>query len=171
MRLTAAIHIEDMLVDDIPAVHAIERRSFSTPWPENAFHEELSRNRMARYVVARVGDEIVGYAGLWMIVDEGHITTFGVDPVWRRQGVGQRMLLHIADLSRALGATRMTLEVRASNQAAQALYGRFGFVETGRRPGYYSDDGEEAIIMATPLLDDPVYRQLIELRRAMIGDR
>ena len=171
MRLAHVTRVEEMRLDDIEAVHAIERRSFSTPWPANAFHEEITRNRMARYVVARVGDEIVGYAGLWMIVDEGHITTFGVDPAWRRQGIGQRMLLHLADLSSQLGATRMTLEVRASNVAAQALYGKFGFVETGRRPGYYSDDGEEAIVMATPLLDDPVYRELIELRRGTIEGR
>ncbi|MFN2484956.1 MAG: ribosomal protein S18-alanine N-acetyltransferase [Candidatus Limnocylindria bacterium] len=160
-----------MQIADIPAVHAIERRSFSSPWPENAFHEELTHNRMARYVVARVGEEIAAYAGLWMIVDEGHITTFGVDPAWRRQGIGQRMLLYLVDLSRELQATRMTLEVRASNQAAQALYCKFGFVETGRRPRYYSDDGEDAIVMATPLLDDPVFLELLELRRATIEDR
>ena len=168
MRVTSAIRIDDMAVADIPAVHAIERRSFSTPWPENAYYEELTRNRMARYVVAKVGDEIVGYAGLWMIVDEGHITTFGVDPRWRRRGVGQRMLMHVADLAREQGATRMTLEVRVSNAAAQALYAKFGFVEAGRRAGYYSDDGEDALVMATPPLDDPVYRELLELRRAGI---
>ena len=171
MRLTSAIRVDEMQLADIPLVHSIERRSFPTPWPENAFYEELTRNRMARYVVARVDDEIAGYAGLWIIVDEGHITTFGVDPGWRRRGVGPRMLLHVADLSRELGATRMTLEVRVSNTAAQALYGKFGFVETGRRTGYYSDDGEDALVMATPRLDDPVYRQLIELRRATIEDR
>ena len=168
MRLTSAVRIDEMLVADIPAVHAIERRSFTTPWPENAYLEELTRNRMARYVVAKVGDEIVGYAGLWMIVDEGHITTFGVDPSWRRRGIGQRVLLYVTDMSRELGATRMTLEVRVSNTAAQALYGKFGFVETGRRPGYYSDDGEDALVMATPRLDDPVYAELVERRRASI---
>jgi ribosomal-protein-alanine N-acetyltransferase len=171
MRLTSAARIEDMLIADIPAVHAIERRSFTTPWPENAFHEELNHNRMARYIVARVGEDVAGYAGLWMIVDEGHITTFGVDPAWRRQGIGQRMLLYLVDLSRELGATRMTLEVRVSNAAAQALYAKFGFVETGRRPRYYSDDGEDALVMATPLLDDPVFLELLELRRSTIEGR
>ncbi|MDQ3880912.1 MAG: ribosomal protein S18-alanine N-acetyltransferase [Chloroflexota bacterium] len=160
-----------MLLADIPAVHAIERRSFSTPWPANAFEEELTRNRMAHYVVARVDGVIAGYAGLWMIVDEGHITTFSVDPSWRRRGIGQRMLLHLVDLSRRLGATRMTLEVRVSNVAAQALYAKFGFVETGRRRGYYSDDGEDALVMATPLLDDPVFGELIELRRTTVEGR
>lgn len=171
MHLAAAVEIDDMRLADIPAVHAVERRSFSTPWPENAFEEEITRNRMARYVVARVGSQIAAYAGLWIIVDEGHITTFGVDPAWRRQGIGQRILLHLADMSRELGATRMTLEVRVSNTAAQALYAKFGFVETGRRPNYYSDDGEDALVMATPRLDDPVYRELIERRRASMEDR
>ena len=77
-----------MEMADIPAVLDIERRSFTTPWPPEAFHQELTHNRLARYTVARQGGAVVGYAGVWLMVDEAHITTFAVHPDWRRQGVG-----------------------------------------------------------------------------------
>ena len=169
--LTSIGQIEPMLLADIPAVHEIERRSFRTPWPEHAFREELTTNTMARYLVARAGDTIAAYAGLWIIVDDGHITTFGVDPAWRRQGIGQRMLLHLADLSADLGATRMTLEVRSSNEPAKALYAKFGFVQAGVRRAYYTDDGEDAIVMTTPPLSDPSQRALVDDLRARLLER
>ena len=169
--LAAAVRIDEMTLDDIPGVHEIERQSFSTPWPANAFREELTSNRMARYIVARLDGEIAGYAGLWVVVDEGHITTFGVHPERRRRGVGKRMLLHLAELTVRLGGERMTLEVRASNAAAQALYAQFGFLPAGVRRGYYTDDGEDAIVMTTPPLRDPVQQARIETARQALDDR
>ena len=169
MISTSAVRIDAMTLDDIPAVLEIERLSFRTPWPANAFREELTTNRMARYVVARVGDQVAGYAGLWVVIDEGHVTTFGVHPSWRRLRIGQRMLLHLADLTTALGARRMTLEVRASNEAAKALYATFGFAQAGLRRAYYSDDGEDAIVMSTPPLDDPGQRELLDAFRERLA--
>jgi [ribosomal protein S18]-alanine N-acetyltransferase len=168
MALIAPVVVEPMRPGDIPAVHEIERRSFSTPWPAYAFEQELSGNRMARYLVARAGDRVVGFAGIWLMVDEAHITTFGVDPDWRRQGVGLQMLLALDELSRSMQARRMTLEVRVSNASAQALYARFGFAVVGRRQRYYTDNGEDALIMSTPPLEDPEQRSLVEgLRRGL----
>ncbi len=121
MALTAAVRVGQMELADVPAVLDIERASFSTPWPPEAFHQELRHNRLARYVVARQGGAVVGYAGVWLMVDEAHITTFAVHPDWRRQGIGRRLLLALLVVAEELGAARMTLEVRVSNVAAQAL--------------------------------------------------
>jgi len=151
--------VDAMRMGDIEAVHEIERLSFTTPWPSYAFEQELTGNRLARYIVARAataeGERIVGFAGIWLMVDEAHITTFGVHPDWRRRGVGRRLLLRMADLALELGAARMTLEVRVGNEAAQALYRAFGFRVAGRRPRYYTDDGEDAYVMSTTDLAGP----------------
>jgi [ribosomal protein S18]-alanine N-acetyltransferase len=169
MAMTARVVVDPMRLEDVPAVHAIERLSFRTPWPAYAFDQELRGNRLARYVVARAGDALVGFAGVWLMVDDAHITTFGVHPDWRRQGIGRQLLVNLAELSVAIGARRMTLEVRASNQAAQALYRGFGFEIVGRRPRYYTDDGEDALIMTTPELDDPRMQANVARERERIG--
>jgi ribosomal-protein-alanine N-acetyltransferase len=165
VALTARVVVEPMGLADVPAVHEIERLSFSTPWPVHAFEQELKGNRLARYVVARAGQRVVGFAGIWLMVDEAHVTTFGVHPDWRRQGIGRQLLLNLVELSVAIGARRMTLEVRASNGAAQELYRQFGFEVTGRRPRYYTDDGEDALVMTTPALVDPVMRGVMAAER------
>ncbi len=141
--------IEPMRADDIPAVHDIERASFSAPWPTYAFRQELESNRLARYVVAREGDHVVGYGGLWLMVDEAHITTFAVAPASRRQGVGERMLLELLRISESVGAAVATLEVRVSNLPARRLYEKYGFRPVGVRPRYYTDNNEDALIMTT----------------------
>jgi ribosomal-protein-alanine N-acetyltransferase len=126
-------------------------------------------------VVAREGaidgERVVGFAGLWLMVDEGHITTFGVHPDWRRQGVGARLLLRLADIALELGAARMTLEVRVGNLAAQELYRRFGFTIAGTRVRYYTDDGEDAFVMTTPALSDPTMRDIIDGERQRLEGR
>ena len=166
MALTARVLVEAMRLDDVAAVHEIERLSFATPWPAYAFEQELRGNRLARYVVARAGERVVGFAGVWLMVDEAHITTFGVHPEWRRQGIGRQLLLNLLDLGGALRARRMSLEVRVSNESAQALYRSFGFEVVGRRPRYYTDDGEDALVMTTPDLDDPRMTSLVAAERA-----
>jgi [ribosomal protein S18]-alanine N-acetyltransferase len=166
VALTARVVVDPMQLDDVGAVHEIERLSFRTPWPAYAFEQELKGNRLAHYLVARAGDRVVGFAGVWLMVDDAHITTFGVHPDWRRQGIGRQLLLRLAELSIGIGAGRMTLEVRASNQGAQALYRSFGFDVAGRRPSYYTDDGEDALVMTTPALDDPALRRLLDAERA-----
>lgn len=169
MALTARVVVEPMRIEDVAAVHEIERLSFRTPWPAYAFEQELKGNRLARYVVARAGDRVVGFAGIWMMVDEAHITTFSVHPDWRRQQIGRQLLLNLAEVSAAIGARRMTLEVRASNLAAQGLYRAFGFEVAGRRPGYYTDDGEDALIMTTPDLGDDAMQDRIAAERERLA--
>jgi ribosomal-protein-alanine N-acetyltransferase len=154
-----------MRLEDVPAVHEIERLSFSTPWPAHAFEQELKGNRLGRYLVARAGELVVGFAGVWLMVDEAHVTTFGVHPDWRRQGIGRQLLLNLCELSTSIGAQRMTLEVRVSNRVAQALYRSFGFEVAGRRPHYYTDDGEDALVMTTPGLRDPRMREIVTRER------
>ena len=89
-----------MGLDDLDAVQEIERRSFRTPWPSHAYRTELETNRLAHYLVARLAGRVVGYGGMWVMVDEAHITTFAVDPDFRRQGIGERLLLALLDLAR-----------------------------------------------------------------------
>jgi ribosomal-protein-alanine N-acetyltransferase len=144
-----------MRLEDIPAVHAIESASFPTPWPPYAFRGELESNRMAHYLVVRAGQRVVAYAGLWLMVDEAHVTTFAVLPAYRRRGIGGRLLSDLVELAVDLGATVVTLEVRLSNMGARQLYQRFGFRPVGVRPRYYSDNAEDALIMTTEALDSP----------------
>ena len=166
MAVSAPIVIERMRIGDVPAVIEIERLSFSSPWPAFAFEQELTSNRLAHYVVARSEDRVIGFAGIWLMVDEAHITTFGVHPEHRRRGVGRRLLLRLAELAIDLGTQRMTLEVRVSNEPAQALYRSFGFQVAGRRIAYYSDDGEDALVMTTPALAGAVMREILGAERA-----
>jgi ribosomal-protein-alanine N-acetyltransferase len=147
------VRVELMTLDDIPAVHRIEKASFPVPWPDYAFRQEIETNRLAHYLVVRVGGKIVGYGGMWMMVDEAHITTFAVLPEWRRQGIGARLMLAMMQLASDLQARVATLEVRLSNDAARQLYTRFGFRPVGIRPRYYSDNGEDALIMTSGPLD------------------
>ncbi|MBA2264576.1 MAG: ribosomal protein S18-alanine N-acetyltransferase [Chloroflexi bacterium] len=169
MALTARVVVGPMRPEDVPAVHEIERLSFSTPWPAHAFEQELKGNRLAHYLVARAGERIAGFAGMWLMVDEAHITTFGVHPDWRRQRIGRQLLLNLVELAVTIGAARMTLEVRPSNEAAQALYRTFGFEVVGRRARYYTDDHEDALVMTTPALADPRMRELVDLERRRLS--
>jgi ribosomal-protein-alanine N-acetyltransferase len=153
--------IESMRLDDLPAVHAIEEASFTAPWPPHAYRSELESNRLAHYLVARVGDAVAAYGGMWLMVDEAHITTFAVHPAWRRQRIGERLLLAFLDLATDQGAHEATLEVRLSNLAARKLYEKYGFRPVGLRPRYYSDDHEDALIMTTSPLSDARMRERI----------
>jgi ribosomal-protein-alanine N-acetyltransferase len=160
--------IEDMRIDDIDAVQVVERASFAVPWPANAFRHELTQNKNAYYLVAKEGDHIVGYAGLWLSLDEAHITTFAVLPEYRRRKIGERMLVAVFDRAGKLGAEWLTLEVRASNIGAQKLYEKYGFRPAGVRRRYYSDNNEDAIIMWTDRLKDRSVRErLAKLRAAL----
>ena len=159
LRLT----IGAMRIADLDIVQAIERASFRSPWPPNAYRSELETNRLANYLVVRVDGEIVAYGGMWLMVDEAHITTFAVHPAWRRQRIGERLLLAFLDLAVARRAHEATLEVRLSNLAARRLYEKYGFRPVGLRPRYYSDDNEDALIMTTEPLDEP--RMLERLAR------
>src|ERR1044072_5672296 len=114
------LRVEPMTVADLPALHAIERASFVAPWPPESYRNDLETNRLAQYLVARVRDEIAAYGGVWLMIDEGHIITFAVHPAWRRQRVGERLLLAFIDLAGDRGAHEATLEVRLSNLPARS---------------------------------------------------
>ena len=157
VRLT----VTEMTAEDIPAVHAIESASFPTPWPPYAFRDEIESNRMARYIVVRAGERVIAYAGIWLMVDEAHMTTFAVLPAYRRRGIGGFLLSELMALCTDIGAAVCTLEVRLSNAAARKLYGEFGFKPVGVRPRYYSDDGEDALIMTTDRLETPDMQRLM----------
>jgi ribosomal-protein-alanine N-acetyltransferase len=164
-RAPLTIVVDRMTVDDLAAVHEIERESFTTPWPAHAYRQELEQNKLAHYLVARYGDLIVGFAGTWMLVDEAHVTTFATRASWRRQGVGERLLIALLDLAVARGAAEATLEVRPSNYPARNLYEKFGFRVAGVRPRYYSDNNEDALIMTTePLESRSMLERLARLR-------
>src|SRR5690554_4182995 len=136
-----------MTVDDIPQVQLVERKSFTTPWSRNIFVSELTRNDNAIYIVAEVGERIVGYAGIWIILDEGHITNIAVEPNYRRRGIGQGLMDVLTAEAVKRGVVAMKLEVRVTNYGAQALYEKLGFVPNGIRKEYYQDDKEDALIM------------------------
>ncbi len=148
------VRTEPMRLQDLDAVRRIERQSFTTPWSYEAFVSELLENDNARYLVARDGADVVGYVGLWIILDEGHITNVAVRPDRRGRGVGRCLLAAITRVARAHGARRMTLEVRKSNVRAQKLYASLGYRAAGVRPQYYVDNNEDAIIMWRELTDD-----------------
>ncbi len=127
-------------------VLAIETQVYPRPWSARLFQDELDRSGRV-YLVARIGPTVVGYAGLLMIADDGHVATVAVDPAWRRHGIATRLLLELVRRSVDVGANQLTLEVRMSNIGAQELYRRFGFAPAGARKGYYGDNGEDALVM------------------------
>ncbi|HUY60716.1 MAG TPA: ribosomal protein S18-alanine N-acetyltransferase [Candidatus Dormibacteraeota bacterium] len=159
MVLIAGLTVEAMRAEDIPEVQAIEREVFLTPWPKNAYQRELLQNRAARYLVLREGEVIRGYGGLWRIGEEAHITTIGVRKQDQGQGVGRALFAALLSRAYELGARWVTLEVRASNDAAIHLYERFQFKIIGRRRGYYTDDGEDALVMWSDNLNAPAFKE------------
>lgn len=153
---------------DIPVVHRIEVESFSLPWSQTAFYNELSDNQMAMYYVMEVIESdlqgnafqvkditkepnslnsIIGYVGAWIILDEAHITTIAVDQQFQGYGFGSHLIEHLISEALNVGCKQMTLEVRVSNEKAIQLYKKHGFKEAGIRKKYYSDNQEDAIIM------------------------
>jgi len=150
MPKDTAVHIRRMSLADIDSVVLIDRTSFSLPWSEQFYRSELNDNSAAYLYVIVTGEgvqDVVGYLGFWFIVDEAHISTFAVHPGYRRNGYGRRLLTHALSQASSLGAEMVSLEVRASNQAAVKLYESFGFGVTGRKTGYYQDTGEDALFM------------------------
>ena len=133
--------------NDVKLITELEKTCFSTPWSEQSFFEEITRNELARYAVAEVGEQIIGYAGLWLVTDEGHITNVAVHPDFRRKGIARALVSSLIKTSLREGADKFTLEVRASNAEAISLYKSLDFFECGIRREYYDDDGEDALIM------------------------
>lgn len=157
-RTTGAprITITPMRHRHLESVLAIEGRAQARPWSLRLFEDELER-RGRHYVVARAGATVVGFAGLLMIADDGHVATIAVDPARQGSKIATRLLVELVRGALDLGANQLTLEVRASNVRAHRLYQRFGFVPAGARKGYYVDNGEDAIVMWAHDVGDAAY--------------
>lgn len=140
------ITIRPMTVDDIDGVILVEQQSFLTPWSRQAFVEE-NKNLLACYLVAEDNGVIVGYAGMWVIIDEAHVTNVAILPAYRQKGLGEKLMNALIKKAVDNGAVCMTLEVRPSNTAAKNLYHKKGFAVQGKRPNYYTDTHEDALIM------------------------
>lgn len=158
----APIEVVPMTRRHLKAVHAIEAQVSPRPWSLDLFRSELAQPEASRaWFVARRGGTVVGFAGIMLIVDDGHITNVATDPACRRQGIASRLMVPLCRAGVDRGALNLTLEVRASNRGAHALYRRFGFAPAGVRAAYYpaSSDGpaEDALIMWAHDVDAPEY--------------
>lgn len=136
-----------MTMEDVEPIARIERESFTSPWSAEAFRMELTQNHFARYMIMELDGTMVGYGGMWLIVDEAHITNIAVREPYRGRGYGERLLRELMRTAAWFGAARMTLEVRVTNFVAQSLYRKLGFYDAGVRPRYYTDNQEDALIM------------------------
>jgi [ribosomal protein S18]-alanine N-acetyltransferase len=164
------VRITPMRRRHLRGVLRIEQQVYPRPWTFGLFLGEISQRASRVYLVARVGSEVVGYAGMFRAVDDGHITTVAVDPAWQRNGVATRMLLALARAALDRGCRNLTLEVRMSNSGAQALYQRFGFVPAGVRKGYYPETGEDALVMWANEVDTEAYAaRLSEIESGIPG--
>ena len=142
----ADIEYRKMIEADVARVAELERICFITPWSYNSLLGEL-KNDVAHYVVAVDNGEVCGYAGMWVMLDEAHMTNIAVSPDHRKRGIARRMILELMKAALKKGAERMTLEVRENNHNAQRLYASLGFAYAGTRKHYYSDTGENALIL------------------------
>lgn len=165
---TTSVTIEPMRRRHLRGVLRIEQSVNPRPWSLSLFSSELRYRDSRVYVVARSGTRLVGFAGLMLVAGDGHITNVGVDAEHRRRAVATRLVLELARRALAEGAVALTLEVRVSNDAAQGLYRRFGFVPAGVRKAYYADTNEDALIMWANDIDTPEYRaRLFEIEAAL----
>ncbi|WP_231578946.1 ribosomal protein S18-alanine N-acetyltransferase [Rossellomorea marisflavi] len=136
-----------MTVDDVDAVMEIEEQSFTVPWSREAFISEMEENHLSMYIVIEDEGQIAGYCGVWIVVDEAHITNVAVLPSHRGKGYGELLMRKIMEMAIESGARVMTLEARVSNVSAQSLYRKLGFQDGGIRKRYYSDNQEDALVM------------------------
>ncbi|WP_214748854.1 ribosomal protein S18-alanine N-acetyltransferase [Exiguobacterium sp. s189] len=150
----ADVKIRRMTWLDVEEVTKVEEASFSIPWTKEAFMNEMLRNEQAIYFVAVHDKRVVGFVGVWTIVDEGHITNIAVLPEFRGQGIGNQLLTELVAFAKSKELVGLTLEVRVSNVGAQKLYEQFGFMQAGRRRRYYQDNNEDAYIYWAKLGSD-----------------
>lgn len=204
--------VDRMSLADVPEVMAIERDSFTTPWPNNAYRRELGENTNAHYLVLRIASPeqpseplhppprqerrgflnglfsplgrarsplpappgqqtMAGYAGLWLVIDEAHVTTIAVRPHFRGRGLGELMLVALTEIALDINARWLTLEVRVSNTVAQELYRKYGFKPAGVRPRYYSDNHEDALIMWTDEIRSAAFQERFVALRDTLKQR
>ena len=157
-REAAKFKLRRMSRSDIDQVHALEERIFPTPWTRKSYEFELERNPASEQWVIEAWAEhsewvIIAYSVCWRLGDELHIANIAVSPGFRRRGLGRRLLHHVLARAARKGMRSATLEVRSGNQAARALYASFGFEVVGKRKRYYSNNGEDALLMQLAQLD------------------
>ncbi len=153
----------------LPSVLRIEGKVYPRPWSAGLFLSELAQKGSRAYFVARHGGRVVGYAGVMILGDEGHVTNIAVDPSYHRNKIGSRLLVALVDASRQRRVRSMTLEVRRANTGAQAMYRQFGFQTVGVRRGYYVETGEDAYIMWAEGVWTPEYERRLQKIRVRIG--
>lgn len=156
-RPDLAVHLVPMRRRHLRTVLRIEADVYPRPWSLALFVSELALRSARAYQVAKVGPAVVGYAGLMLTGEDAHVTTIAVAPAWQRHQVATRLILSMARLARARGASVLTLEVRVGNDGAQALYRRFGLLPVGIRRNYYTETNEDAIIMSADGIDSADY--------------
>ncbi len=142
-----------MTAADVDAAYEIEAASFPVPWSKEVFRHDVAENQCARYLVVREDGRAIAYAGVWFVMDEGHIMNIAVRPDRRGMGYGEMVCRAMIQLAADSGMSWMTLEVRRSNAAAQALYHKLGFIDVGYRKRYY-ENSEDALIMALERLPE-----------------
>jgi ribosomal-protein-alanine N-acetyltransferase len=165
------VHLTTMRRRHLRGVLRIENQVYPRPWSLGLFMSELAMRNGRIYLVARIGPTVVGYAGLLFSVDDGHVTTIAVDPQWQRAKIGTRLLVELARRTIAAGARNLTLEVRVSNEPAQAMYRAFGFAPAGVRKGYYIETNEDAIVMWAHDVDSDEYAARLDAIEAAIPGR
>ncbi|WP_404451220.1 ribosomal protein S18-alanine N-acetyltransferase [Virgibacillus necropolis] len=143
----ADLVIRPMELTDIGAVVEVEKASFATPWTEDIFYQEVVVNQFAHYFVVEVDGVIVGYAGLWIVIDDAQITNIAIMPSYRGYKLGEKLFQFTMQQAIHLGSNRLSLEVRVSNIIAQRMYRKFGLVPGGLRKSYYTDNKEDALVM------------------------
>ena len=175
VQIRQQLALELMREADIATVQEIEKEIFATPWPRNAYFRELASRSSAHYVVLRQEGErpaayraaeldptIIGYGGMWRMYDEAHVTTIGVRRELHHQGHGRILFAGLIQAAYDMGAKWVTLEVRTSNENAMRMYEAFSFKVIGRRKGYYTDNGEDAIVMWSDSIHSPRFRRAYE---------
>ncbi len=182
--------VEPMALADIDQVMAIERVAFPAPWSARAYRYEIAENEHSTMLVVRPAlghngplmrlrhhlgfagpGPVLGYAGFWLLVDDAHVCTIAVHPQWRGRGLGELLLLSLLERGMGLGASRATLEVRVSNRAAQELYRKCGFELVARQKRYYTNNNEDAYIMATPAFEVPEFQSHLQDRQGQLYAR
>jgi len=154
------IALRRMRLDDVDSVWEVDCAAFAQPWSKQAYYNELTMNRTAHYMVLTVDGKVIGFGGMWILLDEAHVTNVAIHPRMQGRRLGWLLMVALMLWATILGARRMTLEVRVSNIKAQNLYRKLGFSVTGKRPQYYSDLEDALIMWAT--LDEERLRTLVE---------
>jgi len=139
--------------EHLDAILRIELEAYPEPWSRGMFYDELRNNRSYFFVALDAAGAVTGYCGFWLVLDEAHITSVAVRADERGRGIGREVLAFLLDRAQEAGARMATLEVRESNEAARALYADFGFLDVGRRKGYYPTTNEDAVLMLKEFVD------------------